>query len=359
MGHKIHPTGFRIGVIYGWQSRWYSDRNYTRLLHEDLRIRRRILTGLGDAGISKVDIDRSANELTVTIHTAKPGIVIGRQGAKVEELRTNLTRLTNRKVRVNIQEIRIPEMDAYLVARSIADQLQRRIAFRRAMKQGVQRTMQRGAKGIKVIVAGRLGGSEMGRREQEKEGRVPLHTLRADIDYGFAEARTTYGMIGVKVWIYKGEILPEPKKVKEVAEAPVEAAPALPEGTIVPSATAAVATAPVEAPAAAVAEVEPAPAPAMPEPTPAAAAAAPEAVAAAPATETAPNPMAELARMQEQMRQMQAEMARLQAAAAAAIGAPPAAAQAPESAPSERGVEQSSQPEPEGAIDQPENGPEA
>ena len=169
MGHKIHPTGFRIGVIYGWQSRWYSDRGYTRLLHEDLAVRNRILNSLGDASISKIDIDRSANQMTVTIHTAKPGIVIGRQGAKVEELRANLDRLTGRRVRVNIQEIRVPELDSYLVARSIADQLQRRIAFRRAMKQGVQRTMQRGAKGIKVIVAGRLGGAEMSRRETEKD----------------------------------------------------------------------------------------------------------------------------------------------------------------------------------------------
>ncbi len=209
MGHKIHPTGFRIGIIYGWQSRWYADRTYTQLLHEDLAIRRRILTSLADASVSKVDIDRSANQVTVTIHTAKPGIVIGRQGAKVEELRNTLDRLTGRRVRVNIQEIRVPELDAYLVARSIADQLQRRIAFRRAMKQAVQRTMQRGAKGIKVIVAGRLGGAEMSRRETEKDGRVPLHTLRADIEYGTTEAHTTYGAIGVKCWIFKGEVLPQ------------------------------------------------------------------------------------------------------------------------------------------------------
>ena len=358
MGHKINPTGFRIGVIYGWQSRWYSDRNYTRLLHEDLRIRRRILTSLGDAGISKVDIDRNANELTVTIHTAKPGIVIGRQGAKVEELRQNLTKLTNRKVRVNIQEIRVPEMDAYLVARSIADQLQRRIAFRRAMKQAVQRTMQRGAKGIKVIVGGRLGGSEMGRREQEKEGRVPLHTLRADIDYGFAEARTTYGIIGVKVWIYKGEILPEPKKTREPVEQPAEAAPALPEGTIVPAAAAAPAAPAVEAPSApAAVQVEPAPAPAMPEPVEAAAPPAPAPPPAAPAA-PAVDPMAELARMQQQMLQMQQEMMRLQAAAAAA--AQQSAAAAPPPAPDQpvRGVEESSQPEPPGTIDQPGNEPQ-
>src|SRR4051812_39720827 len=239
MGHKIHPTGFRIGVIYGWQGRWVAHRTYTRLLHEDLAIRSHILTTLADASVSKVDIERSANQVSVTIHTAKPGIVIGRQGAKVEELRATLDRLTGRRVRVNIQEIRIPELDAYLVARSIADQLQRRVAFRRAMKQGVQRTMQRGAKGIKVIVAGRLGGSEMSRRETEKDGRVPLHTLRADIDYGLAEAHTTFGRMGVKVWIYKGEILPERKEPKAAPEAEeAAAAPATAAAPVVAEATA-------------------------------------------------------------------------------------------------------------------------
>jgi small subunit ribosomal protein S3 len=328
MGHKIHPIGFRIGVIYGWQSRWYADRNYTRLLHEDLRIRRHILTTLADAGISKVEIERSANEVGVTIHTAKPGVVIGRQGAKVEELRQTLAKMTNRKVRVNIQEIRVPELDAYLVARSVADQLERRVAFRRAMKQAVQRTMQRGARGVKIIVAGRLGGAEMGRRETEMEGRVPLHTLRADIDYGFAEAFTTYGVIGVKVWIYKGDILPERKQAPE-PEQVAEAQPQL-EGTIVPAAALEAARVAEAAPAPQP-EPEPArPEPARPEPVPAMA----EAVrpAPAPAAEAAPqlaeqqqqqaiDPLAELARMQEQMRRMQEEMARLQAAAAAAAAA--------------------------------------
>jgi small subunit ribosomal protein S3 len=217
MGHKIHPTGFRIGVIYDWQSKWYADKNYTELLHEDFRIRDLINETLGDAGISKIEIDRNANQATVTIHTAKPGIVIGRGGEKVERLRASLEKLTNRRVRVNIQEIRVPELDATLVARSIADQLQRRVAFRRAMKQAVQRAMQRGARGIKVKVSGRLGGAEMSRRETEMEGRVPLHTLRADIDYGFAEAHTTYGRIGVKVWIYKGDVLPPKKEGGAVA----------------------------------------------------------------------------------------------------------------------------------------------
>jgi len=323
MGHKIHPIGFRIGVIYGWQSRWYADRNYTRLLHEDLRIRRHILTTLADAGISKVEIERSANEVGVTIHTAKPGVVIGRQGAKVEELRQTLAKMTNRKVRVNIQEIRVPELDAYLVARSVADQLERRVAFRRAMKQAVQRTMQRGARGVKIIVAGRLGGAEMGRRETEMEGRVPLHTLRADIDYGFAEAFTTYGVIGVKVWIYKGDILPERKQAPEPEQA-VEAQPQI-EGTIVPAA--ALEAARVAEATVAASQPEPEPEPVRPEPVPAMAEAAQP--APVPAAEAAPqtaeqqqqpaiDPFAELARMQEQMRRMQEEMARLQAAAAAA-----------------------------------------
>jgi small subunit ribosomal protein S3 len=213
MGHKVHPTGFRVGIIYDWQSKWYAGRNYKELLHEDIMIRKRIMNAGGpDAGVSRVEIDRNANQLTVTIHTAKPGIVIGRSGANVDALRTELEKTTGRRVRVNINEIRTPELDAYLVARSIAEQLQRRVAFRRAIKQGVQRTMQRGAKGIKVMVGGRLGGAEMSRRETEKQGRIPLHTLRADIDFGIAEAHTTFGRIGVKVWIYKGEILPEPKR---------------------------------------------------------------------------------------------------------------------------------------------------
>jgi small subunit ribosomal protein S3 len=226
VGHKIHPTGFRIGVIYDWQGKWYADRNYGELLHEDLRIRNLISRTLGDASISKVEIERNANQASVTIHTAKPGIVIGRGGQKVEELRNRLEKLTSRRVRVNISEIRQPELDAQLVARSVADQLQRRVAHRRAIKQAAQRTMQRGAKGIKIRVGGRLGGSEMSRNETEKEGRIPLHTLRADIDYGFTEAHTTFGRIGVKVWIYKGDILPPPRKSQVAAEeTPAESPP--------------------------------------------------------------------------------------------------------------------------------------
>jgi len=212
LGHKVHPTGFRVGVIYDWQSKWYAAKNYKQHLHEDIAIRKRIMGGSVDAGISKVEIDRNANQMTVTIHTAKPGIVIGRSGANVDLLRQELEKTTGRRVRVNINEIRQPELDAYLVARSIAEQLQRRVAFRRAIKQTVARTMARGAKGIKVGVAGRLGGAEMSRRESEKQGRIPLHTLRADIDFGIAEAHTTFGRIGVKVWIYKGDIMPGPKR---------------------------------------------------------------------------------------------------------------------------------------------------
>jgi small subunit ribosomal protein S3 len=246
VGHKVHPTGFRIGIIYDWQSKWYADRHYTDLLHEDLSIRRTIMQGLADAGISKVEIDRNANHVVVTVHTAKPGIVIGRGGQKVDELRLTLERLTGRRVRVNIIEIRQPELDAHLVARSVAEQLQRRVSFRRALKQSVARTMQRGAKGVKIMVAGRLGGTEMSRRETDMEGRVPLHTLRADIDYGMAEAHTTFGRIGVKAWIYKGDILPEPKAPPPPEE--VEEGEPVPAG-VAPEPAAQGSTAEAEAPA--------------------------------------------------------------------------------------------------------------
>ena len=227
MGHKVHPIGFRLGVIFGWQSKWYADRHYRDLIHEDLTIRNFIAKTMRDAGVSRVEIDRNANMVLVTVHTARPGIVIGRGGQKVDELRQRLDTLTGRRVRVNIVEIRQPELDSTLVARSVAEQLERRVSHRRVMKQAVTRTMQRGAEGIKIIVGGRLGGAEMSRRETEKSGRVPLHTLRANIDYGTAEARTTFGRIGVKVWIYKGEILPEPK-----AAPPVEAPPAAKEAPV-------------------------------------------------------------------------------------------------------------------------------
>lgn len=224
MGQKVHPTGFRLGYIYDWQSKWFADQGYRDLLREDIAIRRYITDHLRDAGVSRVEIERNANIVTVTVHTAKPGIVIGRGGQKVDELRGTLEQLTGKRVKLNINEIRMPELDAQLVARSIADQLERRVAFRRALKQTVARTMARGAEGCKATIAGRLGGAEMGRRETAMEGRVPLHTLRADIDFGRAEAATTFGRIGVKVWIYKGEAMPERRRT----EAPAEAAPEAP-----------------------------------------------------------------------------------------------------------------------------------
>lgn len=211
MGQKVHPVGFRLGINKERQARWYADdRSFSNLLHEDLRIRRSIVERLGDAGIPRVDIERSANQVGVTIHAAKPGIVIGKGGVKVEELRKSIEAATGKKARISISEIRQPELNATLLAQSVADQLRRRVAFRRAMKQAVGRAMRFGARGVRVQVAGRLGGAEMSRREWEREGRVPLHTLRADIDYGQAEAHTTFGVIGVKAWVYRGEIGPSP-----------------------------------------------------------------------------------------------------------------------------------------------------
>ncbi|MBI4494601.1 MAG: 30S ribosomal protein S3 [Chloroflexi bacterium] len=224
MGQKVHPVGFRLGVIKDWQGHWYADKQYTQLLHEDLQVRRHIMSRLADAGVSKVDIERSANQISVTIHAAKPGIVIGKSGVKVEELRRTLETMTSKKVRVTIQEIRQPELDAYLVARNVAEQLEKRVAFRRAIKQTLMRGMRSGAKGIKVQVSGRLGGAEMSRTEWDREGRVPLHTLRADIDYGLSEAHTTFGLIGVKVWIYKGEVIAGVKGAQPELGMPVRAA---------------------------------------------------------------------------------------------------------------------------------------
>lgn len=211
MGQKTHPVGFRLGIIKTWQGRWCAPKVtlYTTQLHEDLAVRRAIIKRLPDAGIARVEIERGANQVTATIHTARPGIVIGRGGQRVDELRQEMESLTGKRVRINIQEIRVPDLEAVLVARSIAEQIERRVAYRRAIKQSANRVLQRGALGVKVVCAGRLGGSEMKRREMEHHGRVPLHTLRADIDYGVAEAHTTLGRIGVKVWIYKGDILPE------------------------------------------------------------------------------------------------------------------------------------------------------
>ncbi len=216
MGHKVHPVGFRLGIIKDWQSKWYADKAYTELLHEDVKVRQTLLKKLADASVPKVEIERSANQMTVTIHSAKPGIVIGKSGVKVEELRRDLESLTSKKVRVTIQEIKQPELDATLIARSVAEQLEKRVAFRRAMKQAVSRAIKAGAKGVKVTTSGRLGGAEMSRREWEREGRVPLQTLRADIDFGQAEALTTFGVVGVKVWVYRGDVLP-PVKEQQVS----------------------------------------------------------------------------------------------------------------------------------------------
>ncbi len=222
MGQKVHPKGFRIGIIRDWDSNWYADRDYTDLLHEDYKIRHYIKEHFYTAGISKVEIQRTGNRVRITIHTAKPGIVIGRGGMEVEKLKADLIKMTSKNININIQEIKKPELDAQIVAENIAQQMEKRISFRRAMKQTVGRTMRAGAIGIKVAISGRLGGAEIARREWYSEGKVPLHTLRADVDYGFAEANTTYGKIGIKVWVNRGEIMPEVKqrpKQKAVEEA--------------------------------------------------------------------------------------------------------------------------------------------
>ena len=222
MGNKTHPIGFRLGVIKDWQARWFAAKpgEYRAQVAEDMEIRDTVLSSSPDAGISRVEIERS-NDVVVTVHTARPGIVIGRGGQKVEELRKMIESKSTKRVRLNVQEIRQPELDAYLVARNVADQLERRIAFRRAVRQAITRTMQAGAQGVKIICGGRLGGAEIARREKAMEGRVPLHTLRADIDFAVTEAATDFGRIGVKAWIYRGDILPAPKE-QEDDMAPIE-----------------------------------------------------------------------------------------------------------------------------------------
>ncbi len=222
MGHKVHPYGFRIGTTRTWTAKWYADKEYTDLLKEDLAIRQLMERRLANASVSQVEIERGINHVTVTVHTAKPGIVIGKGGANVELLRQQIGALTKRKVKLEIREIRQPELDAYLVAANIAQQLSRRIAFKKAMKQSIQRSMKAGAKGVRIAVSGRLGGSEMGRREWDREGRIPLGTLRADISYGQVHAHTTYGRIGVKVWIYRGDIAPERTAVRPAPAAAVQ-----------------------------------------------------------------------------------------------------------------------------------------
>lgn len=223
MGHKTHPIGFRLGVIRGWDAVWFAakDKAYRETLQEDLGIRGAIASRYAEAGLAKVNIERNSSDIIVTLHTSRPGIVIGRGGQRIEELRQHLEGITQKRARVNVQEIRQPELNAYLVARSVADQLERRIAFRRAMRQAMARAMQAGAMGIKILASGRLGGTEIARREKIMEGRVPLHTLRSDIDYGIAEANTIMGKVGVKVWLYRGDILPQPKEEAEEL-APIE-----------------------------------------------------------------------------------------------------------------------------------------
>ncbi len=211
MGQKVNPIGFRLGVIKTWDSKWYAEGDYAKLLHEDLKLRDFLKKRLYHSGVSKIEIERAANKAKINIYTARPGLIIGKKGSEVETLKKDLAKLTEKEVFLNIQEVRKPELDAQLVAENVALQLERRIAFRRAMKKSVTSALKFGAKGIRITCSGRLGGAEMSRTEWYREGQVPLHTLRADIDYGFAEAKTTYGIIGVKVLIYKGEVLPGKK----------------------------------------------------------------------------------------------------------------------------------------------------
>jgi len=279
MGQKVHPYGFRLGIIRDWQSTWFAEnKQYTAQVLEDSKIRRFIKSRLLSGGISRVRIERTANSVTVTIHTAKPGVVIGRGGRGVDQLRAELEKMAGKKTQVNVEEVRRPELDAQLVAENIASQIERRISFRRAVKQAIARSMRMGAEGMRVTCGGRLGGAEIAHSEtyRSPEGRVPLHTLRADVDYGLAEARTSYGYIGVKVWIYKGQILPERKEKPEEEPAimtsagpqpPAEAEPA-PEATKRarrPKAAAKAARAPAvaEEPAAVAVEQEPQPQPSL------------------------------------------------------------------------------------------------
>ncbi|MEW6033772.1 MAG: 30S ribosomal protein S3 [Chloroflexota bacterium] len=212
MGQKVHPVGFRLGIYRDWVAKWYNDKRYADNLYEDMLVRRTIDSRAPEAGISKVEIDRQGSDILVTVHSARPGIVIGRGGQRVEELRGALEAATKKRIRLTIREVERPELTAVLVAKNVAEQIERRIAYRRAMKQAMFRTMQAGAKGVKIRCAGRLGGAEIARRETMHQGQVPLHTLRADIDYGFVEARTVMGRIGVKVWLYRGEFLLEKKR---------------------------------------------------------------------------------------------------------------------------------------------------
>lgn len=218
MGHKVHPYGFRIGVIRDWHAKWYDQKHYTEMLHEDLALRKVITKNCRDGGVANVEIDRQGVEVVVTLYSSRPGVVIGRGGQRAEELRTALEAACGKRVRLSVKEVEQPELEAILVAQNVAEQLERRVAFRRAMKQAAFRTMQAGAKGVRISCAGRLGGNEIARRETTRQGRLPLHTLSADISYGLAEARTQMGVIGVKVWIYKGNIIPEIRRESATAE---------------------------------------------------------------------------------------------------------------------------------------------
>ena len=217
MGQKTHPKIFRIGIIETWDSKWYADRDYAQLLHEDFKIKKFIKGRLFHAGISKIEIERATNKAKINVHTARPGIVIGKKGAEIEKLKEELSHLTSREIYINIHEVRRPDLDGQLVAENVALQLQRRVAFRRAMKESVSRALRMGAQGIRVQCSGRLGGAEIARTNWYREGRVPLHTLRADVSYGLAEAQTTYGVIGVKVWIFRGEVLTEEEEQQKAA----------------------------------------------------------------------------------------------------------------------------------------------
>ena len=264
MGHKVHPNAFRLGVFRPWEANWFANpKEYTRMLHEDLEMRRVILARLRNAGIAKIETERSSNaQLTVTIHTAKPGIVIGKGGSSVDQLREDLEKRFGNRVRISIQEIKQPELDAQLVAENIASQIERRISYKRAMKQAILRTMRSGAKGVRIYCGGRLRGAEMARREWDREGRVPLHTLRANIDFGRATAKTTFGAIGVKCWIYKDMISPQQRRMAAMGDgAPIgEAIAPQPEIVEAPAPVAAVeVAAPIAVPVEAPAEQTPAP----------------------------------------------------------------------------------------------------
>jgi small subunit ribosomal protein S3 len=220
MGQKVHPVGFRVGFIKPWKSRWFATKGYADTLIEDLRLRRFIKERVYHAGVSSIDIERKADQIRILIHTARPGIIIGKKGSEVEKLKSALASMTKKQVQLDILEVRKAELDAQLIAEQVASQLMRRIAFRRAMKKTVQSTMRLGAQGVQIACAGRLGGAEIARREWYREGRMPLNTLRADIDYGFTQAKTTYGLIGVKCWVFQGEVLPETLLAKQEREVP-------------------------------------------------------------------------------------------------------------------------------------------